>query len=118
MCFKKSLKIYQITFIIYVSILLNNIAYPNNLNIKKGEKIYRERCASCHGKNAEGKNNGFFLSPNLTVYSKGYEKFLDILTNGYGRMPAWGGRSVLKKNQIEELSLYLKYIATDKTNWN
>ena len=118
MCFKKSLKIYQIKFIIYVSILLNNIAYPNNLSIKKGEKIYRERCASCHGKNAEGKNNGFFLSPNLTVYSKGYEKFLDILTNGYGRMPAWGGRSVLKKNQIEELSLYLKYIATDKTNWN
>ena len=52
------------------------------------------------------------------IYRKGYEKFLDILTNGYGRMPAWGGRSILKKNQIEELSLYLKHIATDKTNWN
>ena len=54
----------------------------------------------------------------ITVYNKGYEKFLDILTNGYGRMPAWGGRSILKKNQIEELTLYLKHIAIDKTNWN
>ena len=118
MCFKKSLKIYQFTFIIYLSIVLNNTVYPNNLNIKNGEKIYKERCANCHGKNAEGKNNGFFLSPNLTVYNKGYEKFLDILTNGYGRMPACGGISILKKSQIEELSLYLKHIATDKTNWN
>ena len=118
MYFKKSLKICHITLIIYISIVLNNTAYTNNLDIKNGEKIYKERCASCHGKNAEGKNNGFFLSPNLTVYNKGYEKFSDILTNGYGRMPAWGGRSMLKKNQIKELSLYLKHIATDKTNWN
>ena len=98
--------------------MFNNAVYSDNLNIKNGEIIYKERCANCHGKNAEGKNNGFFLSPNLTVYNKGYEKFLDILTNGYGRMPAWGGRSILKKNQIEELTLYLKHIATDKTNWN
>ena len=118
MYFKKSLKIYQITLIIYLSVVLNNTVYTNSLNIKNGEKIFKERCASCHGMNAEGKNNGFFLSPNLTVYNKGYEKFLDILTNGYGRMPAWGGRSILKKNQIEELTLYLKHIATDKTNWN
>ena len=118
MCFKKSLKIYQTTFIIYLSIVLNNAVYSDNLNLKNGEIIYKERCASCHGKNAEGKNNGFFLSPNLTVFNKGYEKFLDILTNGYGRMPAWGGRSALKKNQIEELSLYLKYIAIDKSNWD
>ena len=75
MYFKKPLKIYQITFIIYLSIVLNNTVYTNNLNIKKGENIYKERCASCHGKNAEGKDNGFFLSPNLTVYNKGYEKF-------------------------------------------
>ena len=118
MYFKKSLKIYQITFIIYLSIALNNTVYSKNLNIINGGKIYKERCASCQGKNAEGKNNGFFLSPNLTVYNKGYEKFLNILTNGYGRMPAWGGRSMLKKNQTEELLLYLKHIATDKTNWN
>ncbi len=118
MYFKKSLKIYQITFIIYLSIALNNTVYSKNLNIINGGKIYKERCASCHGKNAEGKNNGFFLSPNLTVYNKGYEKFLNILTNGYGRMPAWGGRSMLKKNQIEELLLYLTNTATEKTNWN
>ena len=30
----------------------------------------------------------------------------------------WGVGSILKKHQIEELSLYLKHIATDKTNWN
>ena len=50
MYFKKSLKIYQITFIIYLSIVLNNTVYSNNLNIKNGEIIYKERCASCHGK--------------------------------------------------------------------
>ena len=118
MYFKKSLKIYETAFVFYLCIVFNNTVFSNAFDIKKGEVIYKERCSSCHGKNAEGKNNGFFLSPNLTVFNKGYEKFLDILTNGYGRMPAWGGRSVLKKSQIEELSLYLKYIAIDKSNWD
>ena len=96
MCFKKSLKINQTTFIVYLAIVLNNAVYSDNLNFKNGEIIYKERCASCHGKNAEGKNNGFFLSPNLTVYNKGYEKFLDILTNGFGWLHAWVVTSLLK----------------------
>ncbi len=40
------------------------------------------------------------------------EKAIVIIGSGAG------GGSILKKHQIEELSLYLKHIATDKTNWN
>ena len=100
------------------------LGYSDNLDIqdidviKKGEELYKKRCANCHGQNAKGKNNGFFLSPNLTNFEKGYNGFLNILTNGYGRMPAWGGRSKLTNLQLYELASYLKHISTEKANWN
>ena len=95
------------------------LSFSDNIDvIKKGEELYKKRCANCHGQNAKGKNNGFFLSPNLTNFEKGYNGFLNILTNGYGRMPAWGGRSKLTNLQLDELASYLKYISTEKANWN
>jgi len=111
--------------IIIIFLFLATFAsYSDNLDIqdidfiKKGEELYKKRCANCHGKNAKGKNNGFFLSPNLTNFEKGYNGFLNILTNGYGRMPAWGGRSKLTNLQLDELASYLKHISTEKANWN
>ena len=54
----------------------------------------------------------------LTNFEKGYNEFLNILTNGYGRMPAWGGRSKLTNLQLDELASYLRHISTEKSKWN
>ena len=89
----------------------------NTQSIKSGEEIYRNLCSNCHGNDAQGKSNGFFLSPNLKVFSKGYNSFIEILVNGYGRMPAWGGRSEMSRNQLNQLAAFLEYISSDKANW-
>ena len=85
--------------------------------IKNGEELYKKRCANCHGPDGKGKSNGFFLSPNLTIFKKGYASYLNILQNGYGRMPAYGGRSELTILQLDELVSYLKNISTNEANW-
>ena len=86
-------------------------------SINTGAELYKNICSNCHGNKAEGKNNGFFLSPNLKVYSKGYNEFLNILKYGYGRMPAYGGKGKLSKDQLNQLAAYLEYISSEEANW-
>ena len=89
----------------------------NTDSITSGAELYKERCSNCHGDYALGKNNGFFLSPNLTIFDKGYMEFLYVLKNGYGRMPAWGGGSKLNKTQLDQLASYLESISSKESNW-
>ena len=58
-----------------------------------------------------------FLSPNLKIFKKGYPSFLNILVNGYGRMPAWGGKSKLNKEELNQLTSYLEKISSEEANW-
>ena len=85
--------------------------------INSGAVLYKKICSNCHGNNAQGKDNGFFLSPNLKIFKKGYDNFLNILVNGYGRMPAWGGSNKLNKIQLNQLAAYLEKISSHNTNW-
>ncbi len=96
----------------------SNLESENIASIRAGGELYKNRCSNCHGINAQGKNNGFFLSPNLTIFNKGYEEFMSILINGYGRMPAWGGKSKLTTKQLDQLASYLKHISIKKPSWN
>jgi mono/diheme cytochrome c family protein len=103
-------------------LLLFKTCFSNSISENKGfitagGELYKNRCANCHGDNAKGKSNGFFLSPSLKDFDKGYEEFISILMNGYGRMPAWGGRSKLTNEQINQLASYLKNISSKKANW-
>ena len=86
-------------------------------SINIGAELYKNICSNCHGNKAEGKDNGFFLSPNLKVFTKGYDEFLIILKYGYGRMPAWGGKGKLSKDQLNQLAAYLEYISSEEANW-
>ena len=116
------MKVYKI-FLLYLFAILPNQLYPTNsvsedINIiKSGSELYKKRCSNCHGIDAEGKSNGFFISPNLKVFNKGYTNFLDIIVNGYGRMPAWGGYTELSKEQIGQLASYLSSISSEEANW-
>ena len=84
--------------------------------IKSGSELYKKRCSNCHGIDAEGKSNGFFISPNLKVFNKGYRNYLNIIVNGYGRMPAWVGYTELSKEQIDQLASYLSSISSEEAN--
>ena len=114
---------FTLNFLFLFFFLLNSESFSvnplsNNSNaIKQGAELYKKRCSNCHGATALGKDNGFFLSPNLRIFKKGYKGFLDILVNGYGRMPAWGGKSKLSKNQLDELASYLENISFVEANW-
>ncbi len=103
-------------------LLLFKTCFSNSISENKSfitavRELYKNRCANCHGDNAKGKSNGFFLSPSLKDFDKGYEEFISILMNGYRRIPAWGGRSKLTNEQLNQLASYLKNISSKKANW-
>ena len=121
----KSLQKFIYIVIIYLFIIapVSNANSPNPLSanqeaIQIGKKLYKVKCAKCHGIKATGINSGHLQTPNLRKYRKGYSAFTDIIVNGYLRMPAWGGMGKLKTKQINQLAAYLESIALKKTNWN
>ena len=105
------------TFFFFTKVYSLNPLSKDQKSIIIGKELYKNICANCHGDNAQGKDNGFFLSPNLRVFDKGYKGFINILTNGYGRMPAWGGRSKLSVEQLNQLAAYIEKISLDRSYW-
>tara|TARA_B100001093_G_scaffold463102_1_gene478872 strand:- start:133 stop:519 length:387 start_codon:yes stop_codon:yes gene_type:complete len=100
-----------------IKLYSTNPLSKENDSINTGAELYKNICSNCHGNKAEGKDNGFFLSPNLKVFTKGYDEFLNILKYGYGRMPAWGGKGKLSKDQLNQLAAYLEFISSEEANW-
>jgi mono/diheme cytochrome c family protein len=91
-----------------------------------GERLYAERCATCHGKNAQGGANwrtkgadGKMPPPPLngtghTWHHPGgvlMKVILDGSPGGAGNMPAW--RNVLSKEQIAALIAYVQSLWSD-----
>ena len=108
---------------LFINVSVSNANSPNPLSsnqeaIDIGKKLYKVKCAKCHGIKATGVNSGHLQTPNLKKYRKGYSAFTDIIVNGYLRMPAWGGMGKLNTEQINQLASYLESIALKKTNWN
>ncbi len=74
----------------------------------RGQAIFAENCAACHGE--DGKGNQDLGSPNLTnaIWLYGSEKadiVKSIETGRGGVMPAWGPR--LDENTIKKLTVYV-----------
>ena len=104
---------YLITFTSYST----NPLAGNSKSIKAGKDLYKQRCSNCHGITANGKDNGFFMSPNLRKFNRGYIGFIDALTNGYVRMPAWAVCQNLSSFQLDELASYLESVSMESSNW-
>ena len=107
---------------LFINVSVSNANSPNPLSANQeaidiGKKLYKVKCAKCHGIKATGVNSGHLQTPNLKKYRKGYSAFTDIIVNGYLRMPAWGGMGKLNTEQINQLASYLESIALKKTNW-
>jgi len=75
-----------------------------------GAKIFAEHCAQCHGEDAQGKNDGKHIRPNLhadRVKQATSGELFWLLTNGSQKngMPSW---SRLPEPQRWQLITYLK----------
>ena len=118
---KTALSLYILVIFLYIffSYFISNNLYAESLNPLSGNKndiaigktLFVKRCAKCHGQTANGLDNGFSNTPGLKHFKKGYNKFVDVLKNGYIRMPAWGGTEELNNDQINQLAAYLETIA-------
>ena len=84
-------------------LFFTNLSYAEDL-IKTGENIFynKEACVNCHILNAaDGGNNKL---------SK--EHVINIVTNGYGVMPAY--KDKLTKKEIEAVAIF---VSTEGKNW-
>ncbi|PCI57293.1 MAG: cytochrome-c oxidase, cbb3-type subunit III [Alphaproteobacteria bacterium] len=77
-------------------------------DLAKGQTIFAEQCASCHG--LDGKGDREFGAPNLTdkIWLYGGDRasvFETVYSARSGMMPAWKDR--LDKNTIRQLTIYL-----------
>jgi glucose/arabinose dehydrogenase/cytochrome c5 len=79
-------------------------------NAAAGQQLYQQRCASCHGANAQGTGNIPSLASGATQAAKPGELFWFIthgdISNG---MPAWES---LPAQQRWQIVTYLKYLNT------
>lgn len=81
----------------------------------KGEKIFAENCAACHGE--QGKGNQELGAPNLTdkiwLYGSDEATVIETITNGRGGvMPAWATR--LDTPTIKALAVYVHSLGGGK----
>lgn len=77
-------------------------------DLKKGEKLFADNCASCHGEQAKG--NKEVGAPDLTdaiwLYGNSRTAMIETVANGRaGAMPAWGVR--LDPVTIKSLTVYV-----------
>jgi cytochrome c oxidase cbb3-type subunit 3 len=78
-------------------------------DLAKGQKLFAENCAACHGD--DGKGNPDVGAPNLTskgqwLYGNDEKTIIETITNGRGGvMPAWAGR--LEPATVKALAVYI-----------
>lgn len=87
---------------------LARLQVPANTDLAKGQKLFAENCASCHGDN--GKGNRELGAPDLTdqiwLYGSSKDTIVEGLMNGRGAvMPAWNQR--LDDTTIKALTVYV-----------
>lgn len=70
-----------------------------------GEEIYELVCARCHGSGLEG-GVGPALGSGSDAAANGHDYYLQTISRGRGRMPAFG--SSLSEEQIELVIRYLR----------
>ena len=76
-----------------------------------GRQIFEANCAPCHGRNADGNTPAgrTWRVPDLhsqQVQSLADEQLLEIVRNGKGKMPAWGG--LLSQIDITHVLTYVR----------
>lgn len=82
-------------------VIAATLAQPSPSSAKLTENlVYKEKCAKCHGKTAEGRHFG---GPSLLseIAAASVEDLRKIITDGKGRMPKYAGK--LAPEEIDNL---------------
>lgn len=79
---------------------------PSDPTLAKGQQVYAQNCASCHGENGEG-----VVAPPLVGVAKTYpdiEKQIALISNGVkgSSMPAW--KDKLSAEDIRAVAEYTR----------
>jgi len=95
--------------------------------IARGQALFRENCAVCHGQNAEGTpdwrkplENGRYPPPPLNGTAHDWHHSTEELKrfilsggpSGEGRMPGWEG--ILKDQEIDDILVWIKSLWPDE----
>jgi cytochrome c oxidase cbb3-type subunit III len=87
---------------------LSGLPVRTGIDLAKGDKIFTDNCAGCHGDG--GRGNKDLGAPNLTdkiwLYGSNEAEIIETITNGRaGVMPAWAGR--LDRATINALTVFV-----------
>jgi mono/diheme cytochrome c family protein len=83
-------------FLVCCSVVMSNMAFadaedmvqPNPEQIKKGETLYAQHCAACHGPRMADPEGAF----DLRKFPRDqHDRFTTSVTKGKNSMPPWGG---------------------------
>ena len=84
--------------------------YPGQQNAQAGQQLYGQKCAACHGQNAQGMGNIAALATGATQAAKPGEIFWYITRGDKASgMPAWES---LPERQRWQIITYLKVLQT------
>ncbi len=77
---------------------------PDAAAAKKGEPLYNQSCAGCHGKEGRGAQAPSLIRSPLVLHDEKGEKLAPILKDGRGTMPGFPN---LSKDDVYNLSQYI-----------
>ncbi len=84
---------------------------------EQAKAIFFDRCAGCHGvlrKGATGKN----ITPEaLAERGRDLAFIKNIITNGFGGMPAWGKLGILSDDEIDLMARYVLSPVPEPPEW-
>ena len=89
------LKIYQLTILMCAVCLVITAALaqtPSSGTKPTENPVYKEKCAKCHGKTAEGRHFGGPSLISEKTAATSVEDLRNIIANGKGRMPKYAGK--------------------------
>ena len=99
----------------YVSALHEKEKSAKTEAFLRGEKIFADNCAACHGKSGEGdqKTGAPRLNDEIWLYGGDKDSIRNTVTNAHaGVMPTWEGR--LSDDTIKELTIYVHSLGGGK----
>lgn len=80
----------------------------DNNTVEDGKELYLTYCKSCHGKKG---SLGFAGAAKLTKSEMDLDQRIDVITNGKGKMTAFG--AVLSKKEIKEIAKFTLTFSND-----
>ena len=92
-------------------------ALLTDAQFEQAKGIFFDRCAGCHGvlrKGATGKN----ITPEaLAERGRDLDFITNIITNGFGGMPAWGKLGILSPEEVDLMARYVLSPVPEPPEW-